>query len=297
MFYRIVDVNDNTPKFEDADITLYISEASPVLSAWWLPLAYDMDSAPYDVSAYTLYDPSLNFDLDVRYDDEVITQVQLILMMEMDRELREYYELLYVSSDRSDDGTSHSATMTVIINVLDSNDNTPTYDVREIRVNLPENTPIGDIVAEVLARDPDTGPNGNIIYTMTRLRDDADGIFHLDNTTGVISLQQPLDYESRDSYRLTITARDQGDIPRQSHVIVNVNVEDVNDNAPVLIVVPSSSDEVDVLEHGEVGRVAWVEENAEVGKDVALLTVEDPDSGLAGQVSNRYKILLIMTQH
>ena len=279
--FRIEDRNDNSPEFEDSTIRLDISEASPTNSRWTLPLAYDLDTSPYDVNMYTLYDPSLNFDIDVTYANEMITQVELILMLELDREQHDEYQLSYVASDSSSgDGIEHSATMTININVVDSNDNSPIYDQSELTVNLPEDTPIGDLVATVSANDPDSGANGEIEYTMTRLRDEADGIFHLNATSGEITLHGQLDYESRISYRLTIVARDQGEIPRQNQVIVNVIVKDVNDNHPTLVVPP-----IDGIE-GNEERVIWVDENTDVGSFVTFLTVEDPDTGPAGEVSN-----------
>ena len=49
----------------------------------------------------------------------------------------------------------------------------------------------------------------------------------------MISIEQPLDYESLREYVLLIEAQDGGSPPLSSTTMVKVNVTDANDNAPV----------------------------------------------------------------
>lgn len=48
----------------------------------------------------------------------------------------------------------------------------------------------------------------------------------------MILVAEPLDHELSKEYFLTITATDKGETPLSCSTIVNINITDVNDNAP-----------------------------------------------------------------
>lgn len=74
------------------------------------------------------------------------------------------------------------------------------------------------------------GPNSEVVYS---LLDSADGFFSIDEQTGVISLERPLDRELQATFELRALASDQGS-PRLSSVCqVAISVLDINDNPPV----------------------------------------------------------------
>lgn len=50
------------------------------------------------------------------------------------------------------------------IDVLDVNDNAPTFKEKEYSFVLLENTPVGSSVLNLTATDPDSGPSGNVTY-------------------------------------------------------------------------------------------------------------------------------------
>ncbi|KAG7266403.1 hypothetical protein CRUP_010718 [Coryphaenoides rupestris] len=75
------------------------------------------------------------------------------------------------------------------------------------------------------------GLNGDILYS---LDDSADGHFSIDERTGVVSLERPLDRETRAAYELRARATDRGQPRRLSSMCrVAVSVLDINDNPPV----------------------------------------------------------------
>ncbi|KAF3823800.1 hypothetical protein GH733_007268 [Mirounga leonina] len=66
------------------------------------------------------------------------------------------------------------------------------------------------------------------------MADSADGFFSIDSSSGIISLEQPLDREQRPSYNISVQATDQS--PGQalsSLATVTITVLDINDNPPV----------------------------------------------------------------
>ena len=76
-----------------------------------------------------------------------------------------------------------------------------------------------------------------IVYSLSSLEDVVHGeLFHVDPDSGVLGIRQRLDHESRDSYTLTIEARDQGPGSIQGVCTVEVRVADENDNAPNITV-------------------------------------------------------------
>uniref|UniRef100_A0A3B4YIN0 Cadherin domain-containing protein n=1 Tax=Seriola lalandi dorsalis TaxID=1841481 RepID=A0A3B4YIN0_SERLL len=91
-----------------------------------------------------------------------------------------------------------------------------------------EDRPPGSTVVMISATDDDVGENARITYFL----EDNIPQFRIDPASGAITLQAELDYEDQMTYTLAITAKDNG-IPQKSDTTyVEVNVNDVNDNAP-----------------------------------------------------------------
>lgn len=111
------------------------------------------------------------------------------------------------------------------------------------------------------------GLNSDIIYS---LLDSADGFFSIDEQTGVISLERPLDRELQSIYELRALASDQGS-PRLSSVCqVVVSVLDINDNPPV-------------FEHREY--TATVSEDVSVGTQLLRVQAASRDTEANGEIS------------
>lgn len=112
-----------------------------------------------------------------------------------------------------------------------------------------------------------SGINGDILYS---LMDSADGFFSIDEHTGVISLERPLDREVQSTYQLKAMANDMG-IPRHTTVCpVVVSVLDINDNPPV-------------FEHREY--TATVSEDVTVGTQLLRVQAASRDTEASGEIS------------
>lgn len=112
-----------------------------------------------------------------------------------------------------------------------------------------------------------SGPNGDIVYS---LLDSADGFFSIDEQSGVIVLERPLDRELQATYELRALASDQGS-PRFSSVCqVVISVLDINDNPPV-------------FEHREY--TATVSEDVTVGTQLLRVQAASRDAEANGEIS------------
>lgn len=111
------------------------------------------------------------------------------------------------------------------------------------------------------------GLNGDIIYS---LLDSADGFFSVDEQTGVVSLERPLDRELQSTYELRALASDQGSPRLSSLCQVLVSVLDINDNPPV-------------FEHREY--TASVSEDVSAGTQLLRVQAASRDSEANGEIS------------
>ncbi|XP_067161195.1 protocadherin alpha-3-like [Apteryx mantelli] len=264
---EVTDINDNAPLFPAARKNLSISESSPPGSRFPLEGASDADIGANAQLSYKL-SPSEHFTLEVKSKDEKKTSVVLVLMKALDREAMPVHRLLLTASDGG--RPSLSGTMELVISVLDVNDNAPEFNQSVYKVQLPENSPPATVILQLTATDKDEGTNQEISYafsdtTASKVKD----LFRIDPNSGELSTVGKLDFEDVESYDLEIEAKDRGTPPLSGHCSVELEVVDVNDNAPEVWVTSLS---------------VPVPEDAAVGTVVALLSVSDRDSGANGRV-------------
>ncbi|KFQ74258.1 Protocadherin beta-15, partial [Phaethon lepturus] len=125
-----------------------------------------------------------------------------------------------------------------------------------------ENVPEGSVVLSVVATDRDVGVNGEISYQFSQAVSQSESVFIIDPASGEIKLTKPLDFEAAEHHELSVQATDGGGLSAICKVLVEV--VDVNDNAPELVVSSFSSP---------------LPENTLPGTVVALFTVRDGDAG------------------
>ncbi|XP_033109345.1 cadherin-23-like, partial [Anneissia japonica] len=185
------------------------------------------------------------------------TEVNLTLLQSLDYESSTSYSLQIVAVDTTN--TELSSEATVMINVINENDNAPIFPPVPYIANLQENVAVGSPVIQVIAADNDLGSLGQITYTLS-----GSDRFAINSGTGEISVAQPLNYEESKNHVLTVTASDGGVPPRTADTSVTVYVTDVNDNAPQFT--------REIYE-------AYVEENEmySVGREITTVRADDPD--------------------
>ncbi|GLD62582.1 protocadherin Fat 3-like protein, partial [Lates japonicus] len=117
--------------------------------------------------------------------------------------------------------------------VVDVNENlyAPYFTDFAVRGSVKENSRAGTSVLTVSAKDDDKGRDGVLRYSVRG--GSGLGTFTIDEDTGVIYTAGLLDCETKDSYWLTVYATDRGVTPLSASTEVFIQVEDVNDNAPL----------------------------------------------------------------
>ncbi|NXJ86451.1 PCDG9 protein, partial [Trogon melanurus] len=261
---EITDINDNAPDFREAETELTMSETTSPGSRFPLPRALDPDSGRNSLLSYELSGDD-HFSLAVQAGPGGDQRPELVLAKALDREEAAFHELVLRASDGGEPSRTGTARIRVV--ALDANDNAPVFSQAEYAVRVPEDVPAGSTLLTVSAGDADEGLNGRVKYSFQTLSAKASQIFHLDSETGSIALIRSLDFEEGDTYQLEVQARDGGGLFDTTKVMITVT--DVNDNVPEVSVRSSLSE---------------ISEDAPSGTVVALLHVQDRDSGENGEV-------------
>uniref|UniRef100_A0A8V5GFB9 Uncharacterized protein n=1 Tax=Melopsittacus undulatus TaxID=13146 RepID=A0A8V5GFB9_MELUD len=249
---EIMDINDNTPSFRQAEKELKMSEMTAPRSRFTLPEAHDPDVGPNSLQHYELSGDE-HFSLAVQEGPGGDQRPELVVAKALDREEAAFHELVLRASDGGDPALTGTARIRVV--VLD-------YTVR-----VPENLPVGSVFVTLTASDADEGLNGHVKYSIHKISDRASELFQLDSETGEISLTDDLDFEEIATHELKVQALDPGELSDTAKIVIVVT--DVNDNAPEISVRSALSE---------------ISEDATSGTVVALLHVQDRDSGANGQV-------------
>ena len=129
------------------------------------------------------------------------------------------------------DGTNTSAVETITINITDVNDVNPVVTASQ-SFNIDEDAVNTNSVGTVVATDRDVTATTYSSWTITA--GNTNSVFAINASTGEITVNDvnELDYEVTTSYNLTVTVSD--GINTSATEIVVVNVNDINDNAPVV---------------------------------------------------------------
>ncbi|XP_065591090.1 protocadherin gamma-A2-like [Cyrtonyx montezumae] len=261
---EIMDINDNAPSFKKVIVQEEMSETTAVGSRFPLAEAQDPDVGSNSLQSYALSGDE-HFSLSVQAGADGEKRPELVLTKALDREEAAFHELLLRASDGGE--PARTGTARIRVAVLDANDNAPAFSQAVYTVRVPEYVPVGFTLLCVNATDPDDGINGEIKYYLKKGTDTALEIFDLNPGTGEIRLVRNLDYEEWNSYELELQARDGGGLSDTAKV--SISVTDVNDNAPEISVRSALSE---------------ISEDAAPGTVVALVHVQDRDSGGNGEV-------------
>nr|XP_033783345.1 protocadherin alpha-C2-like isoform X4 [Geotrypetes seraphini] len=266
---EIIDINDNTPRFPRNDYYWEISESAVPGARFPLESAQDPDVGTNSIQTYKL-STNDHFTLDLKTFNENSKLIEIVLKKALDREQKALHQLILTAVDGG--SPARSGTAQISVRVMDTNDNSPVFDKSTYKVSLLENASLGTMVIKLNATDPDEGSNGEVVYSFSSYTPEkVRQLFHINPNTGEIRVNGSVDYEEASSYEIYIQATDKGPVSMAGHCKVLVDIIDVNDNAPEVVV---TSLYTPVLP-----------ENAQAETIIALVSVTDNDSGLNKQVS------------
>ncbi|XP_021059194.1 protocadherin-8 isoform X2 [Mus pahari] len=304
---EVRDVNDHAPRFPRAQIPVEVSESAPVGTRIPLEVPVDEDVGANGLQSVRLAEPHSPFRVELQTRADGAQCADLVLLQELDRESQASYSLELVAQDGG--RPPRSATAALSVRVLDANDHSPAFPQGAVaEVELAEDAPVGSLLLDLDAADPDEGPNGDVVFTFgARTPPEARHLFRLDPRSGRLTLAGQVDYERQDTYELDVRAQDRGPGPRTATCKVIVRIRDVNDNAPEISITPlaapgapatspfaaaaaaaalGGTDAASSAGSGtqEAGVTSLVPEGAARESLVALVSTSDRDSGANGQV-------------
>nr|XP_049610396.1 protocadherin gamma-A3-like isoform X1 [Syngnathus scovelli] len=160
----------------------------------------------------------------------------------------------------------------VTIEVLDVNDNAPTFQNRHLEFEISESAALGSRFVLESAFDADEGANGLQSYILIPsdnfvLKQHANPA---GKTHAEMVLQKALDREAQPRLALKLVAVDGGNPQKSGTVNIEIVILDANDNAPVF---------------NQFLYQAKVNENAPKGTHVLTVNATDADSGSYGKVT------------
>nr|VZI01730.1 unnamed protein product [Spirometra erinaceieuropaei] len=295
----VKDINDHAPKFQQvlpnsmilgtskSPYVLYISEGVNI--GYHVPLigATDEDCGTNGVQTYAL--TGRDFDkstFSVNYQPPY--ELNLVVLKKLDHEKKTSYSGVLTACDGGKPSPL-CATQLLTIFVTDVNDNKPVFERALYEVKISENMTVGSVVTTVHATDLDSGNFGKIRYQIGQIYDQSQSnYFELDEWTGEVRVRIPLQAKFASRVRIPIIAQDGGPIPKVGNTLLQIDVEDVNNHAPSLIITPmitpNGGSLVSSLELSNRVQL-WLEENQPVGTQIGIIRTGDDDVGVNGEVT------------
>ncbi|XP_040037255.2 protocadherin Fat 3 [Gasterosteus aculeatus] len=221
----VEDVNDCGPAFIPSSYSARVLEDLPPGAVITWVQAQDLDLGPSGQVRY-----SLGNDFNGTFEIDAVSGV-LRIRKELDFEKQQLFNLTVAAEDR---GVPSLKSQTFVeLEVVDVNENlyAPYFPDFALRGSVKENSRAGTSVLTVNAKDDDKGRDGVLRYSIRG--GSGLGTFTIDEDTGVIYTAGILDCETKGSYWLTVSATDRGVTPLSASIEVFLQVEDVNDNAPL----------------------------------------------------------------
>ncbi|XP_010212718.1 PREDICTED: protocadherin Fat 4-like, partial [Tinamus guttatus] len=253
VFITVTDVNDNSPVFGVTSTTINILENVTAGTTLINVSATDADEGFNGFVVYVLKGGEGKTDID--------SSGLILLEKELDRETQEIYNLTVIASDQGQPVLSTALNLTVIVD--DVNDNPPVFGANRYEMSVFEDEVVGRTLLTLSATDLDAGANALVKYgIVNQLPSSLLPVFHVNLTTGQLSLNQPLDYETVKQYELEVEASDGGQPSLSTTTLVVFHILDINDNPP---------------EFNQASYDVFVFENIQKGSPIYTFSITDKD--------------------
>uniref|UniRef100_A0A671RVW5 Cadherin domain-containing protein n=1 Tax=Sinocyclocheilus anshuiensis TaxID=1608454 RepID=A0A671RVW5_9TELE len=267
----VLDANDNAPVCLQSVYKTNIAENSPKGTVLTTVSASDADQGANGRISFSI-SSTADKAADIFEIDPESGVVKLIVGV--DYETSKYYQIDVQARDEG----GHTDSCKIIVDVIDTNDNSPTINIISKSSQISEDSKTGNVLAILNIQDLDSNESGKVNYGFYSLVTEGD-----------------LDRERESEYNISVTCADEGVPSLSSSVTLSLQISDVNDNAPVF---DKSSYEASVQENNTPGlsiftvrasdadfnqnaRVSYILEDSSVkGVPVSSLVSVSADSGV-----------------
>ncbi|XP_052040700.1 cadherin-related family member 3 [Apodemus sylvaticus] len=220
---QVTDVNE-PPQFQGSlaqGLNLYVTER-PNPGFIYQVEAFDPEDTSQNIPlGYFLISPSMNF--------RMSANGSLFSTTELDFEAGHKSFNLLVGVRDSGDLEASTALQVTVVNI---NDEIPRFTSSRRVYTIPEEVPLGTMVANITAVDPDDeGFPGQLLYSVTT----TSSYFMVDQLTGTIQVAQRLDRDAGELRQnpilsLEVLVRDRPSGGQENRIQITFIVEDINDN-------------------------------------------------------------------
>ena len=260
---RVISKNEFAPSFASSVISVTVSEDIAAGSFIYQARATDADFGSDGEIRYSITagNDDLRFLVDA-VSGNITTDATL------DRETKPTYSLEITAEDRATSNRM-SGTTTVLLSLMDVNDNAPSFAKSFYSQLVNEDIGIGDEVITVQATDPDFESNGELVYSIAS--GNERGLFNIESNQGIIRAAKSLDLETQShtadrSYQLVIFVKDKG------------SPVELNNSVPLAITVQSVNEFTPALQHAD-NQVVELNENTSISTVIFDVNATDDDYG------------------
>ncbi|GLV44546.1 kugelei [Carabus blaptoides fortunei] len=221
----LLPANLHSPVFTTSFMEAAVAENKPSGQYVTTVKATDEDFGEFSTVVYSIHSAFLNekFNID-KVSGKIATSTRL------DREYQKSYELPIMATDVG----GRSGFMTVRVKILDENDNTPQFLLKEYKASIHSNFSVGMPFLKIKASDADEGPDAQVEYSIYETQ--SSGVLELfainPTTGGVFLLKNAIPWESQ-VFQFFVRARDGGKPALYSDVPVNVLIMAPTDQPPI----------------------------------------------------------------
>ncbi|XP_028618587.1 protocadherin alpha-1 isoform X5 [Grammomys surdaster] len=223
----VLDVNDNAPLFDQAIYRAQLVESTVNGTLVTTLNATDADEGVNGEVVFS-FGNDVSLDIQEKFNvDSISGEIRVI--GDLDYEKAKSYEIQIKAVDKGTPSMSNHCK--VLVKVLDINDNAPELAITSLALPIKEDAPLNTVVALIKVSDIDSGVNGQVTCSLSphlpfKLVSTFKNYYSL-------VLDRALDRETTADYKVVVIARDGGSPSLWATASVSVEVDDVNDNAPV----------------------------------------------------------------
>nr|XP_047131310.1 uncharacterized protein LOC100203610 [Hydra vulgaris] len=147
---------------------------------------------------------------------------------QLNREMIKSFQLKIRASNTLN--PKYNTVQLIWITVVDENDNSPIFDKTNYNTSVLEGSPIGTVIVQIHAIDPDEGRNSIIVYSILPIIDSR--LFAIDQYTGIITLTDNLDTNVKSAYLIIVKANNLLGSLNSSYAQVFITITNINKFEP-----------------------------------------------------------------